>query len=59
MHPGYGFLSENAGFVAALEKAGVTFVGPTPEVIDLMGTRSEPAPLWRNAGFRRPLGDRG
>ena len=37
MHPGYGFLSENAGFAAACEAAGVTFVGPPAAAIAAMG----------------------
>ena len=40
IHPGYGFLSENADFSAAVEKAGLTFIGPTAEAIDLMGNKA-------------------
>ena len=38
IHPGYGFLSENAGFAAACEAQGICFVGPTASAIDAMGT---------------------
>jgi acetyl/propionyl-CoA carboxylase alpha subunit/acetyl-CoA carboxylase carboxyltransferase component len=40
IHPGYGFLSEHAGFARACAAAGYTFVGPDPEVLDLFGDKS-------------------
>ncbi|MEY2925143.1 MAG: hypothetical protein RLZZ337_1693, partial [Bacteroidota bacterium] len=39
IHPGYGFLSENAGFVKKVTDAGITFIGPSPHAIDLMGSK--------------------
>ncbi|KAH0611434.1 uncharacterized protein H6S33_010699 [Morchella sextelata] len=39
IHPGYGFLSENAEFARKVEKAGMIFIGPTPEVIDGLGDK--------------------
>ncbi|MBO9446874.1 acetyl-CoA carboxylase biotin carboxylase subunit [Ruegeria sp. R14_0] len=50
IHPGYGFLSENADFAAAVEAAGLNFIGPDPEAIRLMGDKADAKRLMIAAG---------
>ena len=50
IHPGYGFLSENPTFVEACEQAGITFIGPSSEVIKIMGDKIEARRFAQRAG---------
>jgi 3-methylcrotonyl-CoA carboxylase alpha subunit len=50
VHPGYGFLSENPGFVRAVEAAGLVFIGPSADAIDAMGLKDAAKRLMQEAG---------
>jgi propionyl-CoA carboxylase alpha chain len=50
IHPGYGFLAENADFAAACESAGITFIGPSPDSIRRMGLKNTARKIMAEAG---------
>lgn len=62
IHPGYGFLSENANFARACEKAGIVFVGPRPEILDMLGNKTSARNIAENvqvpilSGCNYPVG---
>ena len=51
VHPGYGFLSERAAFAKACEDAGIIFVGPSSQIIDLMGDKTRARQVVTKAGM--------
>jgi pyruvate carboxylase len=65
IHPGYGFLSENAGFARACGKAGIAFVGPRPDLLEMMGDKTAARALAQKIrvptlpGTEEPIADRG
>ena len=50
IHPGYGFLSENPALPRACQKAGITFVGPSPEILEMLGDKTSARRLAHKAG---------
>ncbi len=56
VHPGYGFLAENARFATALEQAGVTFIGPAPATLELFGDKLRAREFARQCGVAVPMG---
>lgn len=50
VHPGFGFLSENAAFARNCEKCGITFIGPSPESIEMLGDKAAAKTAMKNAG---------
>ena len=51
IHPGYGFLAENAEFARHCQEAGLKFIGPSPELMDMMGDKLQARKLARKAGL--------
>src|SRR5438105_1061520 len=59
IHPGYGFLSENAGFADVCEASGITFIGPKPAVIEAMGFKQHARTAMEKAGIPILPGSKG
>lgn len=59
VHPGYGFLSENADFAEVCELSGIKFIGPRPEIIRQMGSKQRARTIMEDAGVPILLGSRG
>ena len=56
IHPGYGFLSENATFANKCQEAGIIFIGPPPNAIELMGDKMKARALVQELGIPFPQG---
>lgn len=56
IHPGYGFLSENADFARKCDEAGIIFIGPKPHAIEVMGDKTKARELMAKAGVPYPPG---
>ena len=50
IHPGFGFLSENNSFAKMCDEIGIKFIGPKPEIIELMGNKSKAKETMKNVG---------
>ena len=59
VHPGYGFLSENSDFAEQVERIGITFIGPSPKTIRLMGDKVSAIEVMRDAGVPTVPGSNG
>lgn len=59
VHPGFGFLSENARFARTCEKCGITFIGPKPESIEMLGDKAQAKETMKKAGVPVILGSEG
>ena len=59
IHPGYGFLAENAAFAEICDSSGITFIGPTPEMISAMGDKAVAKETMKNAGVPGVPGSEG
>ncbi|MBR3535447.1 MAG: acetyl-CoA carboxylase biotin carboxylase subunit [Oscillospiraceae bacterium] len=59
VHPGFGFLSENSKFARICEKCGITFIGPSPESIDMLGDKANAKKTMEDAGVPVIPGSKG